>query len=65
MVLPDVNPGDHSDPVRLDESGNGFIFCTFRKPASKSAFETILQINLDYRYLDWIEKEIEIVNIDR
>ena len=57
--------GDYRDPVRLDESGNGFIFCSFRKPDSKSAFETVLQVNLDYRYLDWIEKELRIVNIDR
>lgn len=57
--------GDYRDPVRLDENGNGFIFCTFKKPASKSAFETVLQIELDYRYLDWIEKKIRIVNLDR
>ena len=63
---PNCQPkGDYRDPVRLDDNGNGFIFCTFKKPASKSAFETILQVQLDYRYLDWIEKEIRIVNIDR
>lgn len=57
--------GDYRDPVILDENGKGFIFCTFRKPASKSAFETVLQIQLDYRYMDWIEKEIKIINLDR
>jgi len=63
---PDCQPrGTYNDPVRLDETGKGFIFCKFRKPASKSAFETLLQIQLDYRYLDTIEKEIKIVNLDR
>jgi hypothetical protein len=57
--------GDYRDPVRLDETGTGYIFCSFQKPASKSAFETVLQIELDYRYLTSIEKQIEIVNIDR
>ena len=57
--------GDHRDPVRLDKTGRGFIFCSFQKPSSKSAFETVLNIELDYRYLDTIEKKIEIVNIDR
>ncbi len=63
---PNCQPrGDHRDPVRLDESGRGHIFCTFRKPDSKSAFETVLQVQLDYRYLDSIEKKIEITNINR
>jgi len=57
--------GDYTDPVRLDESGNGFIFCTFKKPASRSAFETVLQIQLDYRYVDYITKRIKVTNIDR
>ncbi len=57
--------GDYSDPVVLDDSGEGFIFCTFRKPDSKSAFETLLQINVDYRYMSWIEKDLKIVNVDR
>jgi len=66
----DANPrcqpkGDYRDPVRLDESGNGFIFCSFSKPASASAFQTVLQIQLDYRYLDTIQKKLQIVNIDR
>ncbi|MBD3164927.1 hypothetical protein GF323_07045 [Candidatus Woesearchaeota archaeon] len=63
---PDCQPkGDYRDPVRLDESGTGFIFCTFRKPDSKSAIETNLHIELDYRYLDWEEKKIRIINLDR
>ena len=57
--------GDSADPVRLDESGNGYIYCSFTKPATKSAFETVLQVQLDYRYLDSIQKKIRIVNIDR
>jgi len=65
-AAPDCQPkGDYSDPVRLNENGDGVIFCSFRKPSSKSAFETVLQIQLDYRYLDWIEKRLKIVNIDR
>ena len=63
---PECQPrGDYADPVRLDESGNGFIFCSFQKPAQKSAIETILHIDLDYRYLDWEEKEIRIINLNR
>ncbi|MDO8481016.1 MAG: hypothetical protein Q7S65_04325 [Nanoarchaeota archaeon] len=57
--------GDSADPVRLDESGNGYIYCTFTKPTTKSAFETILQVQVDYRYLDTIQKKIRIVNINR
>ena len=57
--------GDYTDPVYLDESGNGFIFCTFRKPAQKEAFETTLHIELDYRYFDWVDKRIRIINLDR
>ncbi len=57
--------GDYRDPVRLDDTGEGFIFCSFKKPAQKSAFETTLHIELDYRYLDWIEKKVKIINLDR
>src|SRR3989338_5643211 len=57
--------GDYTDPIRLDESEIGTIFCTFKKPPSKSAFETVLQITLDYRYVDEVYKDIEVINIDR
>jgi hypothetical protein len=70
MLSYDASPrcqprGDYSDPVRLDESGNGYIFCTFQKPAKRTAVETVLRIELDYNYLDSVKKKIKIVNIDR
>jgi hypothetical protein len=58
--------GTYRDPVRLDEkTGEGFIFCTFQKPPQETAFESVLQVQLDYRYIDTIEKKVRITNIDR
>jgi len=54
-----------SDEVRLI-SGRGTIFCTFRIPAENQyAYQTPLEIKLDYGYMDSISKDVEIVKIPR
>jgi hypothetical protein len=60
---PECNPrGTAADPVRLND-GRGFIFCTFNKPNTDSAFETTLHLEAEYVYSSSISKKIEIINL--
>jgi len=56
--------GDMSDPIRLNENGEGFIRCSFPKPNTDSAFVTPLWIKLNYAYSSSISKRIRIINLD-
>lgn len=60
---PECSPrGTATDPVRL-VNGKGVIFCSFNKPATNSAYETTLQVELEYIYSTSISKKIEIINL--
>jgi len=54
--------GTASEPLRL-VNGEGMMFCTFSMPGSDSAYQSPLNIELDYVYSDSISKSIEIVNL--
>jgi hypothetical protein len=55
--------GTLSDPVNLI-NGEGFIFCSFRKPNARSAYETPLNIEAEYVYASSISKQFEIINVN-
>jgi len=55
--------GTSSDPVNL-VSGQGFIFCSFRKPSAESAYLSPLNIEINYVYSDSISKHVDIININ-
>lgn len=55
--------GTSSDPVHLID-GQGFIFCSFSKSSSQSAYLSPLNIELNYVYSDSISKSIDIININ-
>lgn len=60
---PDCTPkGTASDPIWL-RNGRGFIFCKFSKPATESAYETTLNVELEYVYSSSIYKQIKIINL--
>jgi hypothetical protein len=54
--------GTSSDPVFL-VNGEGFIYCSFRKPTAESAYLTPLNIQLDYIYSSAISRQVDIINI--
>lgn len=51
---------DPQNPVNIDDSGKGFIFCYYQGDLGQSAYKTTLKIVLDYGYRSSIQKEIEI-----
>ena len=48
------------NPVNVDDSGKGFIFCPYKGDLGQSAYKTTLKVELEYGYRTSIQKEIEI-----
>jgi hypothetical protein len=55
--------GTSTDPVRLI-NGQGYIFCSMSKPNTNSAYQTPLNIRLDYVYSNSISKKVEIISLN-
>jgi hypothetical protein len=55
--------GTATDPVRLI-NGQGYIFCSMSKPNTGSAYQTPLNIQLEYVYSNSISKKVEIINLN-
>lgn len=49
------------NPVTVDDSGKGFIFCYYQGDLGQDAYKTNLKIELEYGYRSSIQKEIEIL----
>ena len=49
------------NPITLDDRGNGFIFCYYEGNLGDDAYETVLNIKLDYGYRDTIQTNVEIL----
>jgi hypothetical protein len=50
------------NPITLDESGNGFVFCeSYLSPDQKDTYKTVLQIKLRYGYRSSIQTDVDIL----
>ena len=52
---------DPQNPVNVDETGKGFIFCKYTgADLGQSAYKTTLKVELEYGYRTSIQKDVEI-----